>query len=167
MNDDPSGFQTICPDPQPQQVATLRDHLRIRRNAVGILLMLAGVLTLITFHFIPVDDHYGWALWIFLFQGIRNGSMIEEASDLFRFSSLINVSLISVASPLLFVWTLRNSRIKWSLALFAGMAAGTMWYLAAVDRFVFVFILALAPTFTLAGLLCIKSVPSPTPANRS
>lgn len=151
------------PDLQPQQEATLRDHLRIRRNAVGLALMLAGVLIFIVFHFTKIQDDYGWNLWRELIHFIRSKEFIRETEALLGFSGFITLTIGTLISPFLITWMIHNPWIKWCLATFAAMAAGIMWYFTAKEAVVFLLMLALTPTFTLAGLLCIKSVPRQLP----
>lgn len=147
------------PDLQFQQEATLHDHLRIQRNAVGLALMLAGVVTFIIFHFLDIEDNYGWELWVGLIDFLRDKEFIKQTEGLLGFSGFITLAIGTLTSPCLIMWMIHNPWIKWCLAAFATMAAGIMWYFTAEEKIVFLLVLALVPTFTLAGLLCIKTIP--------
>jgi hypothetical protein len=145
------------PDLQLQKPPTLRDHLQIRRNAVGLALMLAGVLTFIVFHFTKIQGDNGWDLWRELVNFIASRRFLQNTEALLGFSGFITLSIGTLISPFLITLLIHNPWIKWCLAAFAAMAAGIMWYFTAKEAVVFLLMLALTPTFTLAGLLCIRT----------
>ena len=151
------------PDLQPEPTATLRDHLRLQRNAVGLALMLAGLVSFIIFHFIPIEDDHGWDLWVSLVEFLSRADSLRDTEGLLGFSGFITLTIGTLASPFLITWMIHNPWIKWSLATFATMAAGIMWYFTAEESILPLLILALVPTFTLTGLLCIKTVPRQLP----
>ncbi|MFC7338279.1 hypothetical protein ACFQY0_13880 [Haloferula chungangensis] len=147
------------PELQPGQAATLRDHLRLQRNAVGLALMLGAIAIFITFHFLKIRSDYGWELWVAFFNFLSSSDSLKDSDDLLGFSGFIALTIGTLVSPVLIKWMIHNPWLKWCLATFAAMAAGIMWYFAIRDEVFFIAILALVPTFTLAGLICIETVP--------
>jgi len=148
---------------QIQQQPTLRDHLRVPRNAVGLALMLSGLMTFLTFHFTKHQGDYSWDLWRELIRFIRLREFLRNTEALLGFSGFITLTIGTLISPLLIKSMIHNPSIKWCLATFSAMAAGIMWYFTAKDGSIPIFLLALTPSFTLVGLLCIRTVPRQLP----
>ena len=89
------------PDLQLQKPPTLRDHLQIRRNAVGLALMLAGVLTFIIFHFTKFEHGYGWDLWRIFVSFIASREFLQNTDYLLGFSGFITLSIGTLITPFL------------------------------------------------------------------
>jgi hypothetical protein len=143
--------------PEPHTPLTLGDKLRSKRNVAALGLMICGVVLFAIFHFVPINDDHGWQLWVESVRFVRSGRILRETEALLGISSFITLTIGTIACPCMINWIISNPWMKWSLSAFAAMAAAIMWYFTAKEAHLFFLILALVPTFTLAGLLCLKS----------
>ncbi|MEM1085738.1 MAG: hypothetical protein AAGI48_16640 [Verrucomicrobiota bacterium] len=133
------------------------------RNIAGLILMLAAVGCFILFHFAQAHGLVrGWHLWTFLAQCLSEGTWKEDTYLLLGFSGFITLTITTLAAPLTITWLLHSTPTRWFLILATAMASGSMWYLFRDETYFAMFLLALTPTLTLAGLLCLKS-PTPGP----
>ncbi|MGB6219623.1 hypothetical protein [Haloferula sp.] len=139
-----------------------------RRNQIGFGLMLLGVAVFIAFHFVSSRSFVGWKAWLEFYDETRSGRLLKDQTGLLIYSGFITLSLVVIGCPSGIHWLRRSRLLKWVLVVMTLLSAGTIWYfILRYGSNSVLLTLATAPTLTLAGLLCLKPEPPPSPPGHS